>query len=151
MDKNPLAMSDEELMDLLPPDSDEEVVDKSSETDNEQDDTSNEKSTDKDSKQEVDDATESQDESPKEEVEPDYKSFYNTVMAPFKANGKEIKLQNAQEAIQLMQQGANYTRKMQSIAPYRKLISTLEDNGLITNGTVNTDTVNYPLGQYLHP
>ena len=61
----------------------------------------------------------------------DYEAFYKQVMAPFKANGKTIQLQDASEAIQLMQQGANFTRKMQDIAPHRKLLMMLDNNGLL--------------------
>ena len=53
------------------------------------------------------------------------------VMAPFKANGKTISLKSPDEAIQLMQMGANYTRKMQSIAPYRKTLMMLEKAQLL--------------------
>lgn len=60
-----------------------------------------------------------------------YKSFYEKVMAPFKANGKLIELKSPEEAIQLMQMGANFTRKMQDIAPYRKVLLMLENNGLL--------------------
>ena len=52
-------------------------------------------------------------------------------MAPFQANGKTIQLRSVDEAIQLMQQGANYTRKMQAIAPHRKVLMMLENNGLL--------------------
>lgn len=60
-----------------------------------------------------------------------YKSFYEKVMAPFKANGKTIELKSPEEAIQLMQMGANFTRKMQDIAPHRKVLLMLENNGLL--------------------
>lgn len=61
----------------------------------------------------------------------DYKAFHDQVMAPFQANGKSIQLRSVDEAIQLMQQGANYTRKMQAIAPHRKVLMMLENNGLL--------------------
>lgn len=61
----------------------------------------------------------------------DYKAFHDQVMAPFQANGKTIQLRSVDEAIQLMQQGANYTRKMQAIAPHRKVLMMLENNGLL--------------------
>jgi hypothetical protein len=67
----------------------------------------------------------------------DYQGFYNKVMAPFKANGKTIQLNSPEEAIQLMQQGANYTRKMQSLAPYRKMLIMLENNGLLDESKIN--------------
>lgn len=61
----------------------------------------------------------------------DYKAFYDQVTAPFKANGKTIQLSDPAEAIQLMQMGANFTRKMQAIAPHRKTLLMLENNGLL--------------------
>lgn len=60
----------------------------------------------------------------------DYEGFYNTIMKPFKANGKTIELRSPEEAIQLMQMGANYTRKMQEISKHRKTIATLQENGI---------------------
>src|SRR5690606_19540162 len=63
--------------------------------------------------------------------EPDYKAFYKKVMAPFKANGKMITLSSAEEVIRLMQMGANYTKKMQALQPYRKVLMMLEDNDLL--------------------
>lgn len=66
-----------------------------------------------------------------ETVPVDYKAFHDQVMAPFQANGKTIQLRSVDEAIQLMQQGANYTRKMQAIAPHRKVLMMLENNGLL--------------------
>jgi hypothetical protein len=67
-----------------------------------------------------------------EEPKPvDHKAFYEQIMTPFKANGKTIELKSPEEAIQLMQMGANYTRKMQSIQPHRKVLTMLENNGLL--------------------
>lgn len=64
-----------------------------------------------------------------EEQKPvDYKAFHDEIMAPFKANGKTIELRSPEEALQLMKQGANYTRKMQEIAPYRKMVTMLQKN-----------------------
>jgi hypothetical protein len=60
-----------------------------------------------------------------------YESFYKQVMAPFKANGKQIELRTPEEAIQLMQMGANYTRKMQDIQPHRKTLLMLENAQLM--------------------
>lgn len=68
---------------------------------------------------------------------PDYEGFYKQVMAPLKANGKTINLQSPQEAIQLMQMGANYTRKMQELAPQRKVLMMLENNGLLDEGKLS--------------
>lgn len=68
----------------------------------------------------------------------DYKSFYEQIMKPFKANGREVELKSPDEVIQLMQMGANYTKKMQSIAPYKKTLLMLENNGLM-----NEDKLSY--------
>lgn len=72
-------------------------------------------------------------ETPKAEVQtpPDYEAFYNQIMTPFKANGKTIKLQNPEEAIKLMQMGANYTKKVQELTPHRKVLTMLQNNGLL--------------------
>lgn len=76
-------------------------------------------------------------EAPKEELPKiesetvNYQQFHDKIMAPFKANGKMIQLRSPEEAIQLMQQGANYTRKMQDIQPYRKVLSLLEKFNLL--------------------
>lgn len=67
----------------------------------------------------------------------DYEGFYKKIMAPFRANGKTINLQTPDEAIQLMQMGANYTRKMQDIQPHRKVLMMLENNGLLDEGKLS--------------
>jgi hypothetical protein len=64
------------------------------------------------------------------ETPPDYKAMYEGLLAPIKANGKEIQLKSHAELVQLAQQGANYTRKMQDIAPHRKTLMMLQNNGI---------------------
>ena len=61
----------------------------------------------------------------------DYKAEYEKILKPFKANGKEIKVDSVDEAIQLMQMGANYSKKMASLKPGLKVLRMLEDNGLM--------------------
>uniref|UniRef100_A0AB39ACG8 Tail length tape measure protein n=1 Tax=Erwinia phage Fifi051 TaxID=3238787 RepID=A0AB39ACG8_9CAUD len=70
-------------------------------------------------------------EKPEESNSIDYESFYKAVMKPIKANGKTVEIRTPEEAVQLMQMGANYTRKMQDIAPHRKTLLMLENNGLL--------------------
>lgn len=70
-------------------------------------------------------------------VEPDYKAAYEQIMKPFKANGKEIKLENIDEAITLMQKGANYVKKMQAIQPNLKILRMLESNGILDEDKLN--------------
>ncbi len=73
----------------------------------------------------------------KQDAPVDYKAFYEKVMAPLRANGKTIDLKNPDEAIQLMQMGANYTRKMQQLAPHRKVLLMLENNNLLDEGKLS--------------
>ena len=57
--------------------------------------------------------------------------FYKQILgSPIRANGKDIQLKSPEEAVQLMQMGANYTRKLQELAPHRKLVMMLQNNGL---------------------
>lgn len=79
-----------------------------------------------DDEQQEEDATEVSTETPGT----DYESFYKQIMTPFKANGRTIELKTPEEAIQLMQMGANFTKKMQELAPQRKLLTMLQTNGL---------------------
>lgn len=73
-----------------------------------------------------------------EEAEPvDYKALYEAVMAPFQANKKTIELRSPEEAIKLMQMGANYTRNMQQLAPHRKTMLMLEKAGLLDEGRIS--------------
>ena len=67
----------------------------------------------------------------------DYQKAYEAVMAPFKANGKTMQVQSPEEAIALMQMGANYTRKMQELQPQRKTLLLLENNGLLDEGKLS--------------
>lgn len=63
----------------------------------------------------------------------DYQKSYEAIMAPFKANGKMMQVKSPEEAIALMQMGANYTRKMQELQPQRKTLLLLENNGLLAD------------------
>ncbi len=62
---------------------------------------------------------------------PNYEELYKKLMAPIRANGKTIELKSPEELVQLAQMGANYTKKMQAIQPYRKVLLMLENNGLL--------------------
>ena len=69
-------------------------------------------------------------EEPKDQV--DYKAEYEKVFAPFTANGKQMQVQTAEEAVTLMQMGANYNKKMAALKPNLKLLKLLENNGLLS-------------------
>jgi len=78
-------------------------------------------------------------ESLKEEKAPeiDYKAEYEKIMAPFKANGIKMQLNNAEDVIKLNQKGINYDVKMKTIKPHLKLIKMLENNDLLEEEKLN--------------
>lgn len=57
--------------------------------------------------------------------------FQRLLASPIKANGKEITLKNVDEVVGLVQMGANYTRRMQELAPYRKTLMMLQKKELL--------------------
>lgn len=61
----------------------------------------------------------------------DYEKAYKELMAPFKANGREIQVKSIDDIKQLMQMGANYNKKMQALKPNMRLLKMLENNGLL--------------------
>lgn len=61
----------------------------------------------------------------------DYKSAYEKVMAPFKANGVMMQVDNPDDAVRLMQMGANYQKKMQALKPNLKIVKMLDKQGLL--------------------
>lgn len=181
--KNPLEMSDEDILKMNPPEVEEPKEEPHQEEEEKQEESSTEEEVSQEESKESEENNDSEDETSKEELkeesteeskeEPkkeeennssgsdskeenkkesskeaekkeenkeqpseksatiDYKKFYEKIMTPFKANGKLITLKTPEEAIQLMQMGANYTRKMQAIAPYKKTLLMLENNGLL--------------------
>lgn len=71
------------------------------------------------------------------EDEVDYKQIYDTLFKPFKANGKDIQPRTVDDIVSLMQQGANYTKKMQAIAPYKKIVESLNKAKISTEDDIN--------------
>ena len=68
----------------------------------------------------------------------DYESQYKTIVgAPFKANGKEITVDSAEDAIKLMQMGANYHKQRQQRKPAKRIIAMLEQAGMLDENKLN--------------
>lgn len=61
----------------------------------------------------------------------DYEAEYKKLLKPFKANGREIAVKSVDDAVTLMQMGANYNKKMAALKPNLKLLKLLENNGLL--------------------
>ena len=69
---------------------------------------------------------------PDEKPEPvDYESQVKKILSPFKANGRQIQVDSVEDAIQLMQQGANYHKKMEGLKPRLATLKLLEREGLL--------------------
>lgn len=121
----------------------EELDDDSTETDGRADVYDDESDDDSDSDSDVDDVDADSDSgddasdeesSEEEEIDTDsaeaHRSFVEQVTAPFKANGKTMKIDSAEDAVRLMQMGANYSRKMASMKPHLKVLKTLEKHDI---------------------
>ena len=63
--------------------------------------------------------------------ERDYKAELGRVLSPIKANGREIQVSSVDDAIQLMQMGANYHKKMAALKPNLAVLKLLEQHGLL--------------------
>ena len=152
-------MSDEELLAMNPPGEEEEQVkeeeneasepvnepeeqeepaeeageESSEEVEEEEESKEEEKSEDSGSEEEKDNREEDKEPAPSI----DYKKFYEAMMGPIKANGKTFQPRTPEEAIRMMQMGANYTQKMQGMAPYRKKIQMLQNAGLLEDEKLN--------------
>jgi len=72
-----------------------------------------------------------------EQKEIDYKAAYEDILKPFKANGREMSVDNIEDVRQLMQMGANYNKKMAALKPNLKLLKILENNGLLDESKIS--------------
>lgn len=154
-----LAMSDEEIMNAVAPvepvavvqeqveevPAEQEVAETEAtgtETDNEAED---EKADESDAATEtkteaVEEKTEAEKQEEKAEKETqavDYEAEYKRLLAPFKANGREIQVKSVDDAVALMQMGANYNKRMAALKPNLKMLKLLENNGLLSEEKIS--------------
>ena len=106
---------------------DENVTTSEDESDDENTDTEDDSDTD----------TDESDDKSKEDDHIDYKAAYERILAPFKANGKNIQVDSVEDAIRLMQMGANYNHKMAALKPHLKTVKMLENNNLLDEDKLN--------------
>lgn len=154
-----LAMSDEEIINAVAPTepaavvqeqaeeapAEQEVVETEAtdaETNNEaEDDKSDESDTTTETKTEVvEEKTEAEKQEEKAEKETqavDYEAEYKRLLAPFKANGREIQVKSVDDAVALMQMGANYNKRMAALKPNLKMLKLLENNGLLSEEKIS--------------
>lgn len=155
---DPLSMSDDEFNEYLAngipeepvedsnteevPEEEEESTEEEVEATSDESDTTEEESTESQSQEtkdifegnDVGDSTEESNEETEDkqpETSIDYEAEYKRILSPFKANGKEIQVSSIDDAITLMQMGANYNKKMAGLKPNLKLIKMLENHNLL--------------------
>jgi len=56
--------------------------------------------------------------------------FYTKLTGPIKADGREIKIRSADDAVRLIQMGYNYSRRMEELKPIKAMAQMLQTNGL---------------------
>ena len=61
----------------------------------------------------------------------DFETEYKKLLAPFRANNKNMQVDSVDDARTLMQMGANYNKKMAGLKPSLKIIKMLDNNGLL--------------------
>lgn len=75
---------------------------------------------------------ETEDEEAAAESEVDYAAEYKRLIGtPIKANGKDITIDSINDAIKLIQMGANYYKKVEQLKPAQKIVSMLEKAQLL--------------------
>lgn len=67
----------------------------------------------------------------------DFEDAYKRIMSPFKASKRMMQVNNIDDAISLMQKGADYHSKMKTLSPHLKMISMLEKEGLLDQTKLN--------------
>ena len=75
-----------------------------------------------------DDKVEPVDESPTVDIEAEYRKL---IGSPIKANGTELVIDSVDDAIKLIQMGANYYKKVEQLKPAQKVITMLEKAGML--------------------
>lgn len=147
------APTEEVVDDVIDSDDDEleEEGDDADETADEPGDTSedDDKAPEEGSNQFSDDDTANSEDSSEDDSEPtketdvdskeeiDYKVQYEELLSPFKANGKDIKVDTVEDARSLMQMGANYNKKMAALKPNLKVVKMLDNHGLLDEGKLS--------------
>jgi len=133
---NPLSMSDEEIMDYEL--AEEKPIVEEEEQSTEETEEEVKEEVEKATEPDVFSGTEEQVTEPKEKAKKqsvdatvDYEAEYKRMLAPFRANGKELQVNNVDDAIALMQMGANYNKKLASLKPSLKIVKMLDNNDLL--------------------
>jgi len=128
-----VAEADSEVEESSEEEDTEETEETTTEEESDEVEETDEEETSEETAEDLSDETESDDEedSDADDSPVDYEAEYKKILAPFKANGRDMQVDNVEEAIQLMQMGANYNKKMAALKPNLKTMKLLEQNGLL--------------------
>lgn len=148
-----LGMSDEAVLEMAMPEMVEEAVEEAVQEPVEADDAddaeavadedTSDHETDEVTTEEEGDPVEEEDDQSEEAADEEeavtinFEEEFKKILAPFKANGKEMQVDNVEDALSLMKMGANYSKKMSSLKPNLKLMRMLENNGLLDEGKLS--------------
>ena len=72
-----------------------------------------------------------------EDTSDDFKTKYESLMAPLRANGKDVVLKTEDDLRRLAQMGIGYNASMAAIKPLRKIGKMLENAGLLEESKIN--------------
>lgn len=119
-------------------DTDDEVTDPEGDTP-EEDETSDDDSDSESQDTDVEPKDESTDTDgdTQETADIDFEEAYKKITSPFKASKRMMQVDNVDDAIKLMQMGADYHSKMKAIKPNLKIVSMLEKEGLLDEAKLN--------------
>ena len=137
------TFDDEPEEDLEQPstDTDEEPTDDVDNSEAEEDtDSDDEPETEDEPEEDLEEPTKEVDNSDDEETTEEETKESNTEseqLRPVKANGVEIPVKSIDEVYQMASMGADYKRKMADIAPFRRSISAMKENG-VSEADINT-------------
>ena len=135
-DPNASSTEDDEDKDKAEHDNDEPAAKPGEEESGEGDKPNTDGQENKDPDQ-VKDSEQAADKKPEDGSTINFESEYKRLLAPFKANGRDIQVGNVDEAITLMQMGANYNKKMAALKPNLKLMKMLENNNLLSEEKIS--------------
>lgn len=117
--------------------SEEDNLSSNLDSDDEDSSDNSEEDGDSQSDEEEDDRNNEEDTTNQDNKKSEAESLLEEVFAPFKANGVEMQVKSPEEARRLMQQGANYNKKMQQLKPNLKILKKLGNNELLDESKLN--------------
>lgn len=140
-----LSMSDDDFLNMAFPDDEPEVAEEApaseESTEGEEDENvlTEETSHEETEEEEIFEEEMEQENTEDEETTLDvnYEDKYKELLAPFKANGKEITVDNPEDLRRLAQMGVGFNAKMTALKPVRKVAKMLENEGLLEESKIS--------------